>query len=345
MPASLESNLAHTPGRGSLVGLAGAAALTAAMLLCGSCTSEKPPETVHADGLYASGAMALQEGQTERAVTDLKAAVGENPNLIMARFLLGNIYRDQGDLPQAAEQYERVVELDPYSYTNHYNLALTQHLMNHLRQARDSYLRAIDLKPDDFKSNMNLGLVYAATGEGNLGVPYARHATEINPASPDAWANLGVVLDAAGHLVDADNAYRKAIELDSTRLEPQYNLAANLVTREKYYEAVAIYERIVQKSDTSMAHERYGSALQHAGRTADAITQLNIALKLNPRNFRALNALGDSSMAQYRDSIMLDEQKRAAAIDYWQRSLLINPEQPRIAEMVKKYATAGLFPK
>lgn len=324
-----------------------AAGLTAALLTFAGGCGGRPvatADTISGGRSYVQAALAYQEGDRVRAMAALKSALEDNPNLIMARFLLGTIYREKGEYEAAAGEYRRVVELDPYSYVSHYNLGLMYHLLNRLQEAAISYLQAIRLNPRDAKSNMNLGLVYTALGNAELGLPYVRKAVELAPDMAEAHANLAVVYDSLRDYRSAEGAYRRAIELDPARVETAVNLGGCLVAQKRYAEAISVYQQLLRQHDGSLLRERYGYALLYAGRIDDAVREFNAALKLDPRNYHACNGLGEAMLAQYRQGFMLEEAKRAEAIRWWDRSLKINPNQPRIEAMLIEYGRNALFP-
>ena len=318
-----------------------------ALILLGGCANGKraqEPTETSATKLYVRGALDYQQQNYDGAMRSLESALRSDPNLIMARFLLGTIYREKGEYEAAAQQYERVVRLDPYTYANHYYLALMNHLLNRLQDAATSYLTAIKLNPNDMKSNMYLGLVYTALGKPEVGLPYARRAVELDPRSPEAAANLAVVLDSNGDYAAAEAGYRRALELDPNRPETLVNLAGALMSQKRYKDAVTAYEQALKLQDSPLVRVRYGYALLNSGRLDEAISQFNQALEQNQRNYQALNGLGDAAAAQYKASSLLDEKKRSDALGYWKRSLDINPEQPRIASLVTEYNKGGLVP-
>ncbi len=321
-----------------------------AAMLAGGCQQLPPEPTTPAEHneraahLYVDAAIAYQEGDRDRALAALQNALSDNPDLIMARFLLAGLYRDKGNFDAAAENYKKVVELDPYSYTNHYNLGLMYHLLAKLQEAANSYLEAVHLNPVDPKSNMNLGLVYTALGQPDKGLPYAQKAVEVEPRSADAQANLAVVLDSLSLFPEAERHYRTALELDSNRTETVINLAGNMVSQKRYKDAIAIYEQLLRTRDDSMVRQRLGYALLAAGRMDDAVRAFEAALKQNPKNYQAHNGLGDAIIQQYRAGAMLDEKKRSAAVAHWKASLEIYPEQARVQAMLKEYTDKSLFP-
>jgi Tfp pilus assembly protein PilF len=318
-----------------------------AFFLLGGCASQggkSEPNETNATKLYVRGALDYQQQNYDRSTRSLEAAIHSDPNLIMARFLLGNIYREKGEYESAAQQYQRVVQLDPYTYNNHYNLGLMNHLLNRLQEAAVNYLTAIKLNPNDMKSNMYLGLVHTALGKPEVGLPYARRAVELDPKSAEAAANLAVVLDANGDYSGAETGYRRALELDPSSSETLVNLAGALMQQKRYKDAVTTYEQALKIQDSPLVRVRYGYSLLNSGRTDEAIAQFNNALQQNQKNYQALNGLGDAAAAQYKASSLLDEKKRSEAVGYWKRSLDINPEQPRVAGLVSEYSKGGLIP-
>jgi tetratricopeptide (TPR) repeat protein len=319
--------------------------VSCALLLLGGCKGGKSAgNETNATKLYVRGALDYQQQNYDRAMTSLDSALRADPNLIMARFLMGTIYREKGDYEAAAQQYQRVVQLDPYTSTNHYYLGLMNHLLNRLQEAATNYLTAIKLNPNDMKSNMYLGLVYTALGKPEIGLPYARRAVELDPRSPEAAANLAVVLDASGDFAGAEAGYRRALELDPNSTETIVNLAGSLMSQKRYKDAVTAYEQAIKLQDTPLVRVRYGYALLNSGRIDDALTQFRNVSEQNPRNYQALNGLGDATIAQYKAGAQLDEKKRSDALGYWKRSLDINPQQNRINGLVAQYSKGGLIP-
>ena len=293
---------------------------------------------------YIKGALAYQQHDLDKAILYLEQSLRSDPKNIMAHQTLGNIYRDKQDYPKALEHYRFVAEMDPYVYTNHYNVAITNHLLDHIREAVVSYLRALKLKPSDMRSNMNIGLAYASLGRADLGVPYSQKAVEIDPKSPEAWGNLAVVLDEKHDYGAAEPAYQKALELDANRLDVARNFGANLIAQGKGHQATAVYEEILRKLDNTQIRERYGRALLLAERPEDAFKEFSSVFRREPRNLLALNGMGDAMIGQYERSNQVDDAKRIAGLSYYRKSLSIKPVQPRISEMVRRYEQGGILP-
>src|SRR4051794_30879528 len=98
-----------------------------------ACVSDLPkPKGV---STYVEGSILLQYGDKEKAIAALTEATKRNPRLILARTKLGDIYREEGDYAKAADQYEKVVQLDPYTAENHYKLGVSYQFLARIREA------------------------------------------------------------------------------------------------------------------------------------------------------------------------------------------------------------------
>ena len=279
---------------------------------------------------YVQAVQAYQQGNKDRAVANLLAATRTNPDLIMARLMLGDLYRESGDYNSAVGQYEALVKLDPYTWSNFYKLGVTYQFLERLREAMNSYQRALKLNPDDSNTNMNLGLVHLYLGDPDEAVKFTERATLLDPKSAAAFSNLGVALDARGEFARAEAAYRHSLDLDPENTTTLLNLGTNLIAQNKGSEAVDIMERVIKSQDTPLHRKRYGDALAKAGRYDEAVKQYEGALDIDPKYYPAMNEIGWTKIAEYRQNLELDDAKRNEAVAMWDKSLAINPDQPKI---------------
>jgi Tfp pilus assembly protein PilF len=323
----------------------GALALVAGGVLAGGCQSaaqgggaNQPLGVDH----YVEGAMALRDGDRQAAKSHLTTAVAINPDLRMAREMLGNIYREDGQLDLARPQYEAASRLDPYDANNWYNLGLVDQLLNRVKEAIAAYVQSLELDPKNAPCNMNLGVAYLTIGQTDDAVKYLSIATEQDPQTSDGWSNLGVALDSKGQASHAEEAYRKALELAPGSVPVLQNLGSNLLSQGKTSEAIAVFSQLIQKNDTPMAHKRYGDALAQAHRDDEAIAQYDRALAQAPRYYQAMSGKAFALIDAYHVGLELDESKRHEAIELWQKSLAIYPNQPMAEAAIKQWDTSAI---
>ncbi len=290
---------------------------------------------------YVEGVEANRRGDRRAAIGHLETATEENPNLINARSLLGDLYRFEGDYAEALQQYEVVVKLDPYTGANYTRLGIAYQFLDRLREAESAYLKALELDATDLDATMNLGLVYLTLGRLEDARRLTQKATEMDPSSGPAWANHGVVLDASGEHAEAESALLRSLELAPDRPATLLNLGNVLVTRAKAGEAIAVLEKLLTIADSVRARKKLGDAYALARRYADALKQYETALKTEPAFYPALNDAGRVFITQYREGLELDEKLRQSALQVWRKSLSINPNQPRISALVSEWDRAG----
>src|SRR4051794_6906891 len=90
------------------------AVICAALQFAGGCASGKSAQESSALKSYVQGVMAYQKGDTDKAMVSLQEAVAKKDDLVMARSMLGDLYRARADYDSARQQYEVVARLDPY---------------------------------------------------------------------------------------------------------------------------------------------------------------------------------------------------------------------------------------
>jgi predicted AlkP superfamily phosphohydrolase/phosphomutase/Tfp pilus assembly protein PilF len=176
------------------------------------------------------------------------------------------------------------------------------------------------------------------------------------------WNNLGVELRKQNKTKEAIEAFQRAININPNRPTPYLNMAMTLFDRQQYTAADEVFLMAVSKglpnadkwvadfaalyrerNMTSRAIQllykgknifpqsyliaaNLGSALAQAERYAEGQPELERALGLQPSSTLALNNLG-TLYAKRKDF--------GRALDFWNRSLAIDPRQPQIRMAVE----------
>jgi tetratricopeptide (TPR) repeat protein len=74
---------------------------------------------------------------------------------------------------------------------------------------------------------------------------HARKAIDADPALPDAYTTLGVVLSTSGRKADAIDAWKRAVDLDASQFNALYNLWYELASAGRSAEAIQYGRRFV----------------------------------------------------------------------------------------------------
>jgi tetratricopeptide (TPR) repeat protein len=101
-------------------------------------------------------------------------------------------------LPQAIENYQRVVELAPDWIEAHINLGVAYYQMGQLSDARDAFIAAVALDPLNGISRYNLGCTLEELGEYDQAIDHLRRAARAMPAHADVHFNLALAYEKRG---------------------------------------------------------------------------------------------------------------------------------------------------
>jgi Flp pilus assembly protein TadD len=171
-----------------------------------------------------------RQGQPQKALDAFQMAVNLEPETSAWRMALGGAYERAGNLPQAAAEYQRAVELDPqdtsgwrtlalFSVTNGYDLTGTGSLavqnllklapkdwrsqdiagqlafsLGKIGEAQHKFEEAIMLVPGQPEPHLHLALVYLELGQRAAAHDELETARGLDPDGPAGWQ--------AGHLLE-----------------------------------------------------------------------------------------------------------------------------------------------
>jgi serine/threonine-protein kinase len=166
----------------------------------------------------------------------------------------------------------RALELDPSLALAHRARGVVlQSCDENLPAAEAEFNRALELQPDNPLVLMSQAHLADQMGRPERAIEFARHAMAIDPLNCWTFSALGDVSLSAGRAADAEAAYRRALDIDSSAAFLHSVLALALLTDHKPVEAVAELE---QEPDPQYRAMLLPVALDAAGRHGDAERQL-----------------------------------------------------------------------
>ncbi len=213
--------------------------------------------------------------EKSRAVDDLAAAkslVAAAPTLGEAHYNLGNALWSRGRLDDALAAFERAAERLPDSSKVLNNLGGVLYDQGELDQAIGFYQQALSLDdhgdagpwrsnsplmPGDAASpaarpaivEINLARALARRGDATQAEQHYRRALELDPLSASAHAGLGVVLAQAEQFDLGVEELRRALEIDPVLASAHLNLAGILAYQGHDDQAVQHYRAALTNGD------------------------------------------------------------------------------------------------
>jgi len=188
------------------------------------------------------------------AVAEAQEILKRDPDNVQSRRLLGRIYlRSLGDVSassgqsetvgRAIEQYREINRLDPSDTESALWLARLYRLKNEHDKAEQVLKSILKNDPENEPAVEQLTQLLMDQGKSAEAVTLLEGITAHSP-SPVLLDLLGDAHTQAHELEKAEQAYRKAAELDPAELSHQRGLGQTLLAEEKYSEALKVYEKL-----------------------------------------------------------------------------------------------------
>ena len=289
---------------------------------------KEDPKDNDARGLAAS--FLLDKGDIAKALAELQAVVTRAPDNPVSRYNLGRAHAARGEFEQARQQFQKAIELKP----NYVLARLDMAKLQVARQEFDAALKTAEAVLTIDKGNVNARLIESAAMMGlkKFGDSHVMLDTMLktNPGSPDVLFQLGVVNLAEKRYKEAEDAFRRAYQLNPAdsrglmgivetdmaqnkadealkllqsesdkapgRIDLLLSLANVAVRAGKYDFAIQTYDRMLVLTDKSLKagdiYMRIGETYRRKGDANNAIKALQKARETLPDNAMVLATLG-----------------------------------------------------
>lgn len=220
---------------------------------------------------------------------------------------------DAQNYPLAAEHFQKALAEDSKDWNARFHLALAQSLMGKEAEAIAGYKQVLAEQQGLYQAQLNVGILLLRQKQGTEAAPYLEAAAAQKPKEFRPAFYLAEARAAAGDATGAESAYKLALELDPKSAASELGLAHALTKQKKlpdaaphfrraaeldpefkdallelasHYEGANEKEKAIdiyrQFPDNPGARERMGELLLDGGKAADAIPELEAALKKSP---------------------------------------------------------------
>jgi predicted TPR repeat methyltransferase len=207
-------------------------------------------------------------------------AKSENPEDV-AR--LADLYRLNGRLDEAEQEYCKALTLDPSYVRAHSNLGSILQTTGRIAEATAHFVHAFKISPSDAAVVFNLARALSAQDRFKEAAFLYRKTISLKPDSANAHFGLALTLTDLGEYAEAELNYQRALEIDPLHWQARVGLGMALVDQGKILEAFEQAE-VLARSETAAGfpHKTFGILLARAGCPDGARLCFETHLSLNP---------------------------------------------------------------
>ena len=207
------------------------------------------------------------QGDFPTAIKVCKKIIRTNQTYLNAVSLLGTIYAEIGELPEAKKYLEKADRLNPASAHIKGNLGNVCKMQNDFHSARTFYLQALELDNNILGVHINLGNILAHVDkDAEAASRCYRRAAEIKPDDFDLIYSFGRSLAALDSAAAID-FYKQALDIKPSQIDVYSDLALSLLHAKRSDEA-ATYLRLGLDKSPDNAQLRFCLCVAE-GRTPD----------------------------------------------------------------------------
>jgi tetratricopeptide (TPR) repeat protein len=289
------------------------------------------------------------------AVMEAQEILKRDPNDVQSRRLLGRIYlRSLGDVSagsgqpeavnHAVEQYREIYRLDPSDTESALWLARLYRLKNEHDKAEVVLRSILKNDPENEAAVEQLTQLLMDEGKSAEAVTLLEGITAHSPV-PVLLDLLGDAYTQAHDLAKAEQAYRRAEELDPSELSHQRGLGQTLMAEEKYSEALTVYQKLsdLMPDDSDVylriaqiyrelhqldkAEDNLLKARQYAPGNPEVMYNEAMLYQAQGRYEDAIRVLSNAVTGVKAQSTLLPSRRRSLAILYQQLGQLYRDSQ------------------
>ncbi len=171
------------------------------------------------------GNLYAKKDEDDRAIQAYQDALARDSEFKPALFGLANIYEGRGQLDDAAAGFRRIIEIDPRDSGAHFRLA-------GIHTARKEFAEALELLQENVESGSERPIFHNLMAECYIGLEQLDEAEkeveialEMRPDLPSANYNLALILEGKKDIPGAIAAYERALEISPQNFKTHFNIA------------------------------------------------------------------------------------------------------------------------
>ncbi|MEM6316379.1 MAG: tetratricopeptide repeat protein [Bacteroidota bacterium] len=170
-------------------------------------------QPLHPEAYFMLGQVFKEQGDIDRAIGSFQTAVENDPDLVDGYVNLGQLHADKGS-PLAKYYFDNAVKVAPKNVVALHAKAEYLHFSDQLPEAIELYKRINQIDPDYSESLFNTGIIYLEMDSLPQANTHFNMAVETSPTYIIAYYYRGLVAEKMGDKEAAKRDYQNALNLN-----------------------------------------------------------------------------------------------------------------------------------
>ncbi len=271
------------------------------------------------DAIHLLGLTLLAEKKFPQAIGLIQRATQLSPSSAVFWGNLGVAYRQAEDYGNAIVAYRKGISLDPQNAETWFNLGKSLRLIGESEEATKAFETSVKLKPNYLSPYLSLINDLVTKHELDAALQLAEHANRRCGGSGDLLLSKGAIFKKMRRMEEALKCYEQAVEFDPRNVDAMTRIAAIHISAHRFREAeewiaraapiprdrhlvsnvrgvllntlgdataaVKEFENSIQVTAThATTFANYSSSLKKLGKLSSALTAIQEARRLEPKN-------------------------------------------------------------
>jgi tetratricopeptide (TPR) repeat protein len=264
------------------------------------------------------GANYRDQGNLNEALDDFNKAIDLDPSYGIAYNDRGAIFYDQNKQQEALNDFNKAIKLNSQLAVAYNNRAYVYYNMGRKKEALADFNKAIalDVETALAVAYNGRGVIFIDQDENQKALDDFSKAIELNPHYAVAYHNRGLVYSSQGKQQEALDDCSKAISLEP-KLAVAYNNRANIYYyQERRKEALDDFNKALNfDSKLETAYNGRGNIYYDQDKLKDAMDNYDRAVELDPKFSYAYLGRGNVYYRQDKYQNALDNYNKAVELD------------------------------
>ena len=183
------------------------------------------------------------DGKIDEAMAKIDRVLKEDPDILEAHNIKGNLLTKKGELEQALGAYQEALARDPEYKPALFGLAVTYQELGRVSEAEAGFERILDLDPRDNRANFLLAKIYADRTDFEEALELLRHAVDVGSERAPLHNLMAECYIGLKDLESAEKEVRKALQMKPDLPTAYYNLALIFEERGDAAAAIEAYQQ------------------------------------------------------------------------------------------------------